>query len=155
MKPDQKQDCKVLTSERAIATATPAERTAHAKCIAEGYIESAATRSDFGGADGFSYAYALGLTGGWYHGALISEVEMDEYRARLAAAIVDREERDDLTDVDEEGAELEHSWSITARLAAVDVADRAALPPQLVALIQEAKELHPSMAMLAIATSTH
>jgi len=41
MKPDQKQDCKVLTSERAIATATPAERTAHAKCIAEGYIESA------------------------------------------------------------------------------------------------------------------
>lgn len=131
-----------LTSAAAIAAATPAQRRANAMSIAEGYIKSAGTRADFGGTDGFSYGYALGLTGGWRHGDLISENEMEEYRRRLTDAIEDREERDGLA---EEDIDAEHAWSLTARLAALPVST-VGLPPEVATLIEEARSLHPTMA---------
>lgn len=122
---------------------THEERVAHAKSIAEGYIDSARTRHDFGGEDSYSYAYAFGLTAGWFHGALISEKEMDQYRSRLRDAVLDREEEDG---PDESELEQERAWSISARLAALVLDDASKWPPQLIALVQEARELHPAMA---------
>lgn len=120
---------------------THEERVAHAKSVAEGYIESARTRHDFGGEDSHHYAYALGLTAGWFHGTLISEEEMDQYQSRLREAILAREDQDG---PDEDEAEHEHAWSISARLAAL-VLDVRTLPSELIALVEEARKLHPAL----------
>lgn len=120
---------------------THEERVAHAKSVAEGYIESARTGDDFGGEDSYNYGYAYGLTAGWFHGALISEKEMDQYRSRLRDAVLEREDEDGPDDND---IELRHAWSISARLAAL-VLDGRTLPPELIALIEEARDLHPAM----------
>jgi len=118
------------------------ERVAHAKSVAEGYIGSARTQPDFGGEDSYNYVYALGLTAGWFHGALISEKEMEQYRSRLRDAVLDREDEDG---PDETEFEHEQAWSISARLAALVLDDAVTWPPQLIALVHEARALHPAM----------
>ncbi len=69
------------------------ERVFHVQQIAEGYIESARTDVDFGTERGFYFGYACGLLAGWFHGGLITEKEMDEYRRRLSEAIRKRRGR--------------------------------------------------------------
>ena len=82
-----------LTGDAAIKGASHEERRANVQGIAEGYIESARTRSDFGTVHGFDYIYFIGLVAGWYHGALISDAEMTEYRTRMEEAIQKRRGR--------------------------------------------------------------
>lgn len=82
-----------LTSEAAITAASHEDRRANVQRIAEGFIESARTQRHFGTVHGFNYAYFLGLTGGWYHGALISDDEMKAYRVRIDEAIQKRRGR--------------------------------------------------------------
>lgn len=43
-------------------------------------------------------------------------------------------------------AELQHAWSISARVAALPSGSIAAAPPDVAALIREAQSLHPGMA---------
>lgn len=141
-------DTKELLSGYDIMNASHAERIAHAKSIAEGFIRSAA-QADFGETDGYSYIYAYGLTAGWHHGALISESEMVEYRQRLSAVVADREDRDGFDEADDDSAELEQAWSISARLAAVSVEGTHLLPLAVVDLVQEARCIHPTVAHAA------
>lgn len=82
-----------LDGEAKIKSASYEERRANVQRIAEFYIESARTRSDFGTVHGFNYAYFIGLATGWYHGALISDAEMTEYRTRIEVAIQKRRGR--------------------------------------------------------------
>ena len=82
-----------LNSEAKIKSASHEERRANVQRIAEGYIESARTQSDFGTVHGFNYAYFIGLAAGWYHGALVSDAETTEYRTRLEDAIQKRRGR--------------------------------------------------------------
>ena len=50
---------------------------------------------------------------------------------------------DDDQDID---IELQHAWSLSARLAALPVILVASAPSEIVALIREAQTLHPEMA---------
>ena len=42
--------------------------------------------------------------------------------------------------------ELQHAWSLSARLAALPVVLVVSAPPEIAALIREAQTLHPEMA---------
>ena len=74
---------------------------------------------------------------------LVEIPTVDQYRPRLRDAVLDREEKDG---PDEAEMEHEQAWSISTRLAALVLDDASTWPPRLIALVQEARELHPAMA---------
>lgn len=51
-----------------------------------------------------------------------------------------------MDDLDDDDLSLQHAWSITARLAAIDIDRQGDLSEEIKGLITEAQELHPAMA---------